>query len=57
MGGIVYVDVDNRNVNQNKVFKENNPPPPNYNELFRSATVVDRLPTYNSFRDKIFQTK
>lgn len=43
----VYVDFD-ENYQSNK--KEE---PPKYNEIFTSSQQVDKLPTYNSFREKI----
>jgi hypothetical protein len=53
---VIYVDLDEQNTTNEttptKTLKENMPPPPTYHELFRSRTV-DRLPTYNSFRQKL----
>ena len=55
---VIYVDLDEQtndgsSSTATKTIKEMNmPPPPTYHELFRSRTV-DRLPTYNSFRQKL----
>ncbi|CAF0861094.1 unnamed protein product [Brachionus calyciflorus] len=42
----IYVDFDSTNQSNKKEE------PPNYNEIFSSSTQVDKLPTYNSFREK-----
>lgn len=40
----VYQDYDKKNIRE---------PPPKYNEVIKSS-IVDRLPTYSSFRKKSF---